>query len=82
MELAIFDAHYVTTGFSSRAVEDAERWIFLFDTDGNLLWNYTLYTRALYPGGFADVNGDGRDELVFFQPAPLPRRLYVYGIVP
>jgi hypothetical protein len=82
MELAIFDAHYVTTGFSSRAVEDAERWIFLFDTDGNLLWNYTLFTRALYPGGFADVNGDGRDELVFFQPAPGPRRLYVYGIVP
>ena len=81
-EIAIFDRHIPGTGFSARAVGSADYYLLLFDTSGRLLWNYTVHSTDLYPGGFADVNGDGRDELVFLQPAPRPRTLYVYGTVP
>ena len=64
----------------SRAVATADYWIFLFDFEGNLLWNYMVHCDELYPGAFADVNGDGKDELVFFEQLYSdPRILHVYG---
>ena len=82
-EIAAFDRHFRTSGVSARAAADADHWIFLFDANGELLWNWVAELSVdVYPGGFADVNGDGRDELAFFQYGPPPKTLYVYGIAP
>ncbi|MCD4737824.1 MAG: hypothetical protein K8R89_01005 [Anaerolineae bacterium] len=81
-EIAAFDRHYSGWGISARAVASpAQSWIFLFDASGELLWNWMAELSVdVYPGGFADVNGDGWDELVFFQYGPSPKTLYVYGV--
>jgi len=63
-----------------RSVPTADYWIFLFDAQGNLLWNYMVHCDELYPGAFADVNGDGKDELVFFEDRWVKGNvLHVYG---
>lgn len=83
LEIAVFDRRPHWTGGSSRNVGGADYWIFLFDAQGNLLWNYMVNATELYPGGFADVNGDGKDELIFFEyQYGKPRILHAYGTVP
>lgn len=58
----------------------ADYWIFLFDAQGNLVWNHMVHCDTLYPAAFADVNGDGKDDLMFFeQQYGHPRILHVYG---
>ena len=64
--------------FGSQA--SADHWIFLFDAQGKLLWNHKTHASLLYPGAFVDINGDGKDELIFFEQLYSdPRVLYVYG---
>jgi hypothetical protein len=58
----------------------ADYWIFLFDAQGNLVWNHMVHCDTLYPAAFADVNGDGKDDLMFFEQLyGHPRILHVYG---
>ena len=64
--------------FGSQA--SADHWIFLFDAQGKLLWNHKTHASLLYPGAFVDINGDGKDELIFFEQLYSdPRILHVYG---
>ena len=53
------------TKFGSMAT--ADYWIFLFDAQGELLWNHMVHCDKLQSAAFADVNGDGKDDLAFFE---------------
>ena len=58
----------------------AQYWIFLFDAQGKLLWNYMVHCDRFYPAAFADVNSDGKDELMFFEDrGDKGKILRVYG---
>jgi hypothetical protein len=64
----------------STAVATADYWIFLFNAQGNLLWNHMVHCDKLQSAAFADVNGDGKDDLAFFEQLyGHPEILHVYG---
>jgi len=62
------------------SVASADYWIFLFDAQGKLLWNHMVHCDKFYPAAFADVNSDGKDELMFFEDrGDKGKILRVYG---